>query len=194
MLGQLVLALVVVVIGHLHALEVEVQRLTGEQALAAAIPVVELDKGQLVQLRPHQLVLHGLLGPAGDVEGELVILVIELGKLALHPVVERFAGELGFQELLELLGLFDLRLQILVLQAGDLLADQRGDDLPADLHQLPRRQVALEHPLIGAAFIGSGLGRDAGILRGPAGQMVEYVRRRLHVAGQSGAAKDDHPT
>ena len=86
--GQLELALVVVVIGHLHPLEVEMQRLAGEQALVAGVPVVELDELGVVELGAHQLLLHRLLGLARGVAGEAVVLVVEAGQLALHPVVE----------------------------------------------------------------------------------------------------------
>ena len=107
-------ALVVVVIGHFEPLEVEMQRLAGEQALVAGVPVVELDELGVVELGTHQLALHGLLGAARGVAGEAVILVVEAGQLAPHPVVERRVGELVLQEGLHLLRLLDLRLDVLV--------------------------------------------------------------------------------
>ena len=36
---------------------------------------------------------------------------------------------------------------------GDLLGDQRGEDLPPDLHQLVRGEVVLQHPVVGAALV-----------------------------------------
>ena len=35
---------------------------------------------------------------------------------------------------------------------GDLLGDQRGQDLSPDLHQLVRGEVVLQQPFVGAAF------------------------------------------
>ena len=49
--------------------------------------------------------------------------------------------------------LLDLLLDVQVLVVGDLLGDQRAEDLPADLHQLARGQVALQHPVVGAALV-----------------------------------------
>ena len=78
-LGQLVLALVEVVVGHLHALDVQVELLAGQQALLAG-QVAELE---IAQFRVAQLVLQGALGLLGDVEGELEA-------LAYSPFTSRF--------------------------------------------------------------------------------------------------------
>ena len=152
-------ALVVVVIGHFQALQVEMQRLARQQALVAGVPVVELDELRVVELGPHQLALHGLFGAPGGVAGEAVILIIEAGNLALHPVVELRVGELVLQEGLNVLRLLDLRLDVLILVIGDLLGDQRADDLPADRHQFARGEIGLVHPFVGAPLIGRGLAR-----------------------------------
>ena len=74
---QLELALVVLEVGHLHPLDVELERLAGEQALAAAVPVVERDEVRRVELRAPQLELHRPLGLARRVEREAVPLVVE---------------------------------------------------------------------------------------------------------------------
>ena len=67
--------------------------------------------------------LHRLLGRASDIEGELVVLVVELGLLALHPTIQLFSGELVAQELIGLPGLFDLLFEVLVIEVRDLFSD-----------------------------------------------------------------------
>ena len=106
--GQLQFALVVVVVRHLHPLDVQIERLAGEQALAPAVPVVELHEILGVQFGAHQLLLHRPLGLARGVEGEPVVLVVEPRNLALHPQVEIFVGELVVEELIHLLRVRDL--------------------------------------------------------------------------------------
>lgn len=83
-LGQLVLALVEVVVGHLHALDVHVELLPGQQALLAG-QVAEL---KIAQFRIAQFVLQGAFGLFRNVEGELKALGIQALDLALHPGVE----------------------------------------------------------------------------------------------------------
>ena len=136
---------------------IQIERLAGEQALAPAVPVVELDEVLGVQFGAHQLLLHRLLGLARGVEREAVVLVVEPRDLALHPEIEFFVGELVVQELIDLLGVLDLLLDIQILVMRDLFGDQRGEDLPPDLHQLVRGEVVLQHPVVGAALVGAGL-------------------------------------
>ena len=100
--------LLLLVVGHLHPLDVEIERLAGEQALAPAVPVVELDEVLGVELGAHQLLLHRPLGLARGVEREAVVLVVEARDLALHPEIELLVGELVVQELIDLLGVVDL--------------------------------------------------------------------------------------
>ena len=176
--GQLELPLVVVVVGHLHPLDVEMQRLAGQQALVAGVPVVELDELGRVELGPHQLPLHRLLRPPGGVAGEAVVLVVEAGQVALHPAVEGRAGELVLQEGLDVLRLLHLGLDGLVVVVGDLLGDQRGDDLPADLRQLARGEVRLQHPFVGAALVSGGARGDARLVLLPARDDLRRCRRR----------------
>src|SRR5262249_36202704 len=77
LLRQFILPQVVFAISHLHALDIQKERISGEQSLAAAVPVIELDQGLAVQLGSHQLALHRLLGAAGNVKGEAIVLVVE---------------------------------------------------------------------------------------------------------------------
>ena len=154
-LGQLVLALVQLVVGQLHALDVEVELLAGEQALLAG-EVAELEEGQV---RVAQLVLQRALGLPGDVEGELEALAVERPHLALHPGVERLVGRLAgllvVEEVLDLLGVLDLLLVVLQLPLGDGLADLRGAQLLEDLGDLAGGEVALECPVLLAAGVAS---------------------------------------
>ncbi len=152
--GQLQFALVVVVICHLQAFEIQIERFTGEQALAPAVPIVELDKVPGVHFGAHQLLFHGSLGSTRGLEGEAVVFVIESRNLALHPQIKLFVGELVVEELVHFLRVLDLLLDIQVLVVCDLLSDQRGEDLPSDLHQLVRGKIALEYPFVRATFIG----------------------------------------
>ena len=94
------------------------------------------------------------LGSARGVEGEAVVFVVEPRNLALHPQIKLFVGELVVEELVHFLRVLDLLLDIQVLVVGDLLSDQRGEDLPPDLHQLVRGKIVLEHPFVRAALIG----------------------------------------
>ena len=166
------------------------QRLAGQQALMAGVPVVELDELGRVELGPHQLLLHRLLGLPGGVAGEAVVLVVEAGQVALHPVVEDGAGELVLQEGLDVLRLLHLGLDRLVVVVGDLLGDQRGDDLPADLRQLARGEVGLQRPLVGAPLVSRGARGDAGLvlLRMPA-MHLQDVGGDLGNAGQDRARR-----
>ncbi len=83
MLGQLVLTLVELGIGHLHALDVQEEFLAREQAFLAR-QVAEL---QVAQLGLAQFVLQGALGLAGDVERELEALRVQATHFAFHPGV-----------------------------------------------------------------------------------------------------------
>ena len=74
-------------------------------------------------------------------------------------------------------GLLDLLLDVQVLVVRDLLGDQRAEDLPADLHQLARGQVALQHPVVGAALVGGGLG-GASALPSPRSRPQMFEVRR----------------
>ena len=112
--GHLEFARVAVVIGHFQPLDVEMQRLAGQQALMAGIPVVELDELGVVEFRPHQFLFHRRLGAARRVAGETIILVVEAGELAPHPVVELRVGELVLQERQNVLRLLDLGLDVLI--------------------------------------------------------------------------------
>jgi len=127
----------------------------------ARVPVVELDELGRVELWAHQLLFHRLLRLAGGVAGEAVVLVVQAGQVALHPGVEDGAGEFVLQEGLDILRLLHLRLDGQVVVVGDLLGDQRGDDLPSDLHQLARRKVRLERPLVGAPLVSRGARGDS---------------------------------
>ena len=80
-LGQLVLAPVELLVGQLHALEVEVQPLAGEQPL----PAGEVAVAQERAARVAQLVLQRALGLAGDVEGELEALRVQAAHLPAQP-------------------------------------------------------------------------------------------------------------
>ena len=167
-LGQLVLALVEVVVGHLHALDVQVELLAGQQALLAG-QVAELE---IAQLRVAQFVLQGALGFLGDVEGELEALRVEPLHLALHPGIERLVGLLAgllgaflIQEALDLLGVLHLLAVVLQLQLGDGLADLRRAQLLEDLGDLAGGQVALEGPVLLAAGVGADLCRAAWLRR-----------------------------
>jgi hypothetical protein len=154
--GQLVLAQVVFMIGHLHALEVEVEPLAGQQAFLAR----EIAELQVGQARIAQLVLQGPLGLLGDVEGELEALGIEPAHLALHPGVKGLVGLLAslfrtvfVEETLDLLGVSHLLAVALEFLLGDGLADLGRADLLEDLVDLAGGQVALEGPFLLAAGI-----------------------------------------
>lgn len=90
-LGQLVLAAVELVVGELHALEVQQQPLTAEKLLAPGL-VAELQEG-LGGFA--QLALQGSLGPLGRVEGHLEALRVQPADLALHPGVQLPVGALA---------------------------------------------------------------------------------------------------
>ena len=92
-LGQLVLALVQVVIGHLHGLDVEQQLFAGQQAFVA-VQIVELDVGQR---GIAQLVLQRALGLLGDLEGKLEGLGIKRFDFALHQGIEADGGLLDLE-------------------------------------------------------------------------------------------------
>ena len=184
MLGQLVLPPVLVEVGHLEAAEVEGEALAGQQALAPGVPVAEADEVQVVELGPHQLVGEGGLGLLGDVERQLVRLVVGLGQLAPQPRVELVVGELAVQERVDRLGVLDRRQVRLVLPLQDLLADQRADDLAAVLLELAGRHVGLEHVVLGAAVV-------PGHLVGPLGAALERVGDLLrHVGGAVGRLRE----
>ena len=50
---------------------------------------------------------------------------------------------------------------------GDLFGDERGEDLPPDLHQFVRGEVVLQQPFVGAALVRSGSGRHASLVLFP---------------------------
>ena len=190
-LGQLVLALVQFVVGHLHALDVQVELLAGQQAFLAG-QVAELE---IAQLRVAQFVLQRALGLLGDVEGELEALGVEPLHLALHPGVERLVGLLArllgaffVQEALDLLGVLHLLPVVLQFLLGDGLADLRGAQLLEDLGDLAGGEVALEGPVLFAAGVGADLGRLAGFI-GSARSAIcsRNAGRRLTVARDSAA-------
>lgn len=181
---HLELALVVVVIGHFEPLEVEMQRLARQQAPMAGIPVVELDELGIVELGPHQFALHRLLGAPRCIAGEAIILIIEPGDLALHPVIELRVGELSPQERLHILRLLDLCLDVLIFVICDLLRDQRGDDLPADRHQLPRGEIGLVHPLVRAPLVAGSARGDAGLVGFVRRSDLQHVPRELRGGGE----------
>ncbi len=80
--GQLEFAFVAIVIGHLHPLDVEIERLTAQQPFMTGVPVIELDELGRIEFRPHQFPLHRLLCLTGDIEGEAIVLIVEAGDLA----------------------------------------------------------------------------------------------------------------
>ena len=57
------------------------------------------------------------------------------------------------QELITSCALSICCLDIQVLVVRDLLGDQRGEDLPPDLHQFVRGKVVLQHPFVRAALM-----------------------------------------
>ena len=87
-----------------------------------------------------------------NLDREPVVLVVQSCYLTLHPGIEVHIRALIFQEVFHCLRLLDLLLRQLILVIGDLLGDQRADDLPADLHQLTGSKVGLQHPLVGAVL------------------------------------------
>src|SRR6266496_817056 len=137
-LGELVLAPVLLEERQLEALQVEAQRLAGEQPSAPAVPIAELDELLVVELGAHDLVLERLLGPPGEIESDLVAVVVELRELPLHPGVQLFVGELLAQEGVDGLSVLDLALMVVVLVLDYLLAQQRRDDLAPVLLKLAR--------------------------------------------------------
>ena len=84
-LGQFILTLVEFVVGHLHALDIDVELFSRQQTLLAG-QVAKLEKADF---RVAQLVLQGALGLFGNVEGELEALRIQPFHFALHPGIER---------------------------------------------------------------------------------------------------------
>ena len=130
----------------------------------SAVPVVRLDVGCRVELGAHQLPFHGLLGLAGGVQGEAVVLVVQAGQLALHPAVEFLAGELGLQELEHFLGLADLGLGGGVFGAGRLFGEHGGEQLAAELAEFAGGEVGLQQPVVGAALIARRPGRHRALV------------------------------
>jgi hypothetical protein len=144
-LGQLVLAHVGVEVGVLHPPQGQLKPLAGLQPLVEAVPGGRRDEavGGVATL-----VVEGLLGLAGSVQGQLVHLVVEGGRLLLQEQVQLVAGELVPQEVVHLARLLDLTLMVVELTQGDVAAALGGQDLPLDLLQLQVEHLHLMTPLL----------------------------------------------
>src|SRR5262249_15468520 len=139
-LGELVLSPVELDVRHLHALDVLVELLAGEQALLAS-EVAELD---VRETWVAELLLQRALGLARDVERELEGLAIEPLHLALHPRVEGLVRHLALEKRLDLLRLLDLHLVVVPLALRHRLAYLRSAQLLVELRELACGDVALE--------------------------------------------------
>jgi hypothetical protein len=126
MLGQLVLALVELVIGQLHALDVERQPLPGEQLLAAGQVVVLQERAPGIP----QLVLQCPFGLARGVERKLKAARVQAARLPAQPSVERLvarlAGPLVGEEAFDLPRVANLLLMVVPLALGHRLAQLGG--------------------------------------------------------------------
>jgi hypothetical protein len=91
-LGQLPVAHVLLVVRGLHASQVQLQLVGGEQPLLEAVPVAEADIGGVAQ---PQLPPEALLGALCHGERELVGLEVGGAGLGDHPLVEFPVGELA---------------------------------------------------------------------------------------------------
>ena len=72
-LGQLVLALVLVEVGDIHALQVVVEVVAGQQPFLQTVPIHDLDE---IRVRQSQLEPKRPLRALGHAEGELVALEV----------------------------------------------------------------------------------------------------------------------
>ena len=111
---------VVLEVARVHALQVVLEALPGQQALLQAVPVAELDEGGV---RQRQLVAVGALGLLREVVGQLVALEVERRQLPDHPLVELDVGELLLHELAHRARVLDLALVVLEVAFGE---RQRG--------------------------------------------------------------------
>ena len=158
---------------HLHALDVQIEFFSGKQPFFPG----EITKVQKSQLWVTQLVLQCTFGFPGDVEGKLEDIPVQTFHLPFHPGVKGFVGlfrvlRVNFvfpflvlfagEEVLDLLGMFDLLLMVFPLALGDSLADLRRSELLVNLDDLPGCKVAL----IGPLHLAPGVGADLGGLGG----------------------------
>ena len=152
MLRNLELSNILLQICALHALQILVQVLTGEQAALQVVPVVGLDKPRSVG-GEAQFVLVGALSALGLVKGKLISPEINVGNLRRHPGVELLVGKLSAHKLVDLLRVVDLGFVIVEFGYGDILADLSRNDLLLNLGIFSERLLALMYPLILAAFV-----------------------------------------
>src|SRR5262252_60788 len=125
--GDFIVTLVALEIVRLHALEIELQPLAGQQPLLQTVPISELNE---VRVTDSHFMSIGLFGALGDVVGEPVTLEVQGRDLPSHPVVEFAARILLAQISVRLSRLFRLQIMILKLTLRDLHADLRRGDLP----------------------------------------------------------------
>jgi len=69
-------SLIVVVIRKLHSLDIEIERLA-EANPGVRYPSIELNELGRIELRPHQLLFHGLLGLPCRIARESIVLIVE---------------------------------------------------------------------------------------------------------------------
>src|SRR6185295_4123305 len=88
------------------------------------------------------------------------------------------------EDLIHLLGVGDLLLEIQILVMSDLLGDQRGEDLPADLHQLVRGEVVLQEPVVRPALMPRRSRRHTGLVLLPSRNSPQNLGRNLAHLGK----------
>jgi hypothetical protein len=86
--------------------------------------------------------------------------------------------------------LLDLRLNSRVLVIGDLLGDQRCEDLPSHAHQLAGGKVRLQHPFIRATLIGGGAPGDGRLVARVCSVHLHHVCTDAHGRRRPVPAKD----
>ena len=143
--GDLVGTAIELQIGCVHALKVERELFGGEQTLAQAVPIADLNEaGRVVA----ELVAVAALGALREIVRKLVRLIVGRGDLRHHPRVQLRVGVLGAQRIFDLLSVVDLQLLIVQLQICDRDLDLSCRDLLVDLRKFAGSQVLLKVPFV----------------------------------------------